>query len=238
LIAGVATVVEAVRPEVRVVGVEPANAAGFTAALRAGKPVDIALKPTLADGLAVGRVGEVAFAQAAPLVDRVVTVDEAALALAVLRLAELEKSVVEGAGAAPLAACMASKLPELANRRTVLLLTGGNIDLKVLNRVIEKGLVADGRLCRFTAVISDRPGGLARLAQIIAQAGASIQDIAHERAFSGPDVTAAHVSCTVETVDREHEARLYDLLRQNSIDVLPLTPLPNATPPTAPSRGA
>jgi threonine dehydratase len=232
LIAGLAVAVKAVRPDVRILGVEPEHAASFTAALRAGKPVEIALQPTLADGLAVGCVGEAAFALAAPLVDRVVTVSEAVLALAVLRLAELEKSVVEGAGAAPLAACMAGSLPEIANRRAVLLLTGGNIDPKMLSRVIENGLVADGRLCRFTAVVSDRPGGLARLTHIIAQTGASIQDIAHERAFCGPDVTAAHVSCTVETVDREHEARLYDALRQGGIEVLPLTPPPAAPPST------
>src|SRR6185436_15574809 len=121
-----------------------------------------------------------------------------------LRLVELEKSVVEGAGAAPLAACMAHKAPQLADKRVVLVLGGGNIDPILLSRVIEKGLVLDGRLCRFTAVVSDRPGGLAKLAQLIAQTGASIKEVAHDRAFSGPDVTAVNVLCAVETADREH----------------------------------
>ena len=142
-------------------------------------------------------------------VDRVVTVNEEELSLAVLRLAELEKSIVEGAGAAPLAACMHGHLPELAGKRVVILLCGGNIDLNVLDRVIERGLVADGRLCRFTAIISDRPGGMAKLAQLIADTGASIKDLEHDRAFSGADVTAVNVLCTVETADRQHIAELY-----------------------------
>ncbi len=183
--------------------------------------------PTLADGLAVGRVGELPFEIARTRVDRLVTVSEEELSLAVLRLVELEKSVVEGAGAAALAACMAGKLPELAGRRSVLILSGGNIDPVILGRVIDKGLVADGRLCRFTAVVSDRPGGLARLAQRIAQTGASIKDIAHDRAFSGSDVTAVNVLCTVETSDRDHIHRLYKVLADEGISVLPAAPGPN-----------
>ncbi|HTU27555.1 MAG TPA: threonine ammonia-lyase [Pirellulales bacterium] len=221
LIAGVSLAVKSLRPEVLVVGVEAARAPSFTAALAAGQPVDSPVQPTLADGLAVGRVGQLAFEISRPRVDRVVTVSEEELSLAVLRLVELEKSVVEGAGAAALAAVMAGKLPLLAGKRTVLILSGGNIDPMILSRVIEKGLVADGRLCRFTAVISDRPGGLAHLAQLIAQTGASVKDVAHDRAFSGPDVAAAHVLCTVETADREHIARLYRLLADEGIEIVP-----------------
>ncbi len=116
---------------------------------------------------------------------------------------------------------MAGKLPEVAGRRTVLILSGGNIDPVILGRVIDKGLVADGRLCRFTAAISDRPGGLARLTQLIAQTGASIKDIAHDRAFSGSDVTAVHVLCTVETADRDHIRRLFELLAREGIPLVP-----------------
>ncbi|HEX3997113.1 MAG TPA: threonine ammonia-lyase [Pirellulales bacterium] len=214
LAAGVAVAVKALRPAVQIFGVEPEQMPTFSAALAAGHPVDIPLRPTLADGLAVGRVGERAFALAAPLIERVVTVGEEQFSLAILRLAELEKSVVEGAGGAALAACLAGKLPELAGRRTVLVLTGGNIDLAVLGRVIEHGLVVDGRLCRFTVTISDRPGGLARLAEQIAAAGASVKEIAHDRAFCGPDVSAVSVLCTVETADRQHIVELYRQLRK------------------------
>jgi len=220
MIAGIALAVKSLRPEVQIIGVEPLRAAGFTAALAAGHPVDAPLEPTLADGLAVGKVGDRAFALAAPRVDKVVDVEEESISLAVLRLVELEKSVVEGAAAAALAATMTGKLPELAGRRVALILSGGNIDPMVLSRVIEKGLVADGRLCRFTAVISDRPGGLARLAQLIAQAGASIKEVTHDRAFSGPDVSAVHVLCAIETADREHQREVLEHLQREGIKLV------------------
>ena len=131
------------------------------------------------------------------------TVDEATIALAILRLIELEKSVVEGAGAAPLAAFLAGKLDMLEGKRVVLVLAGGNIDSSALGRIIDVGLVADGRLCRFTVTISDRPGGLARLAEIIAAAGASIKEIVHDRAFAGPDLSAVRVVCVAETTGHD-----------------------------------
>ena len=168
LIAGIGTVVTARRPDVRVIGVEPVRAACLTAALDAGHPVPVRLSPTLADGLAVAQLGARPYEILKRVVDEVVTVDEGAIALAVLRLIELEKSVVEGAGAAPLAAFLAGKLGALAGRKVVLVLCGGNIDLTMLDRVIEVGLFADGRLSRFTVSISERPGGLARLAEVIA----------------------------------------------------------------------
>ena len=221
LLAGVAAAVKPLHPEVKIIGVEPTHAACFSAALQAGEPVDCPTRPTLADGLAVRRAGTFAFAVARPLVDRVVTVDEDHLALAVLRLLELEKSVVEGAGAAPLAACLAGMVPELAGRRVVLILSGGNIDPTILSRVIEKGLVADGRLCRFTAVISDRPGGLADLASLIASTGASIEDVTHDRAFSGSDVSAVHAVCTLQTCDRNQIRRIFTLLQEKNIAFFP-----------------
>ena len=221
LAAGVSVAVKSLRPDVKIFGVEADQMPTFTAALAAGHPVDIPLRPTLADGLAVGRIGERSFALAAPLIERVVTVSEEQFSLAILRLAELEKSVVEGAAAAPLAACMAGRLPELAGRTVVLVLTGGNIDMAVLGRVIEHGLVIDGRLCRFTATISDRPGGLARLAQQIAVAGASVKEITHDRAFCGPDVSAVSVLCTVETADHQHIAELYRQLREAGFEIVP-----------------
>jgi len=221
LVAGVALAVKSLMPQVKIIGVESQRAAGFTAALASGQPVKISLQPTIADGLAVGRVGELAFSIAAPRVDRVVTVSEEELALAMLRLVELEKSVVEGAGAAPLAACMTGKLPELNGKATVLVLSGGNVDPLLLSHVIEKALVSDGRLYRFTAVVRDRPGGLAGLVQRIASTGASIQEITHDRTFSGPDVASVHVRCTVETTDRQHVRTLCESLVAAGIEVLP-----------------
>lgn len=204
LVAGLAVAVKSLRPGVEIVGVESVATASFTAAKKAGRPVTIPRAPTLADGLAVLRVGERAFALARDRVDRVVRVREDAIALAILRLVELEKTVVEGAAAAPLAAFLDGKLADLRGKKVVLLVCGGNIDPSTLSRLIEKGLVRDGRLARFTVIISDRPGGLAALASVLARTGASIRDIAHDRAFSGPDVSAVRCSCTIETRDRAH----------------------------------
>ena len=218
LLAGVSLAVKTLQPKAKIVAVEAENVASFSAALEAGKPTKVAMHPTLADGLAIPQVGTNAFQIARPLVDLAVTVTEEQIALAILRLVELEKSVVEGAAATPLAACMSGKLKELAGKRVVLLLCGGNIDPNVLSRVIESGLVADGRLCRFTAVISDRPGGLADLAAQIASAGASIKQVVHDRAFASSDVSAVSVLCTVETRNHQHLAQLRAQLKSHGVE--------------------
>jgi threonine dehydratase len=217
LIAGVSLAVKTLRPNAKIIALEAENVASFSAALEAGKPTKIAIHPTLADGLAIPQVGSNAFQIAKPLVDLAVTVTEEEIALAILRLVELEKSVVEGAAATPLAACMSGRLRELAGKRVVLLLCGGNIDPNVLSRVIERGLVADGRLGRFTAVISDRPGGLADLAAQIASTGASIKQVVHDRAFASPDISAVNVLCTVETRNHQHLAELRALLKSRGV---------------------
>jgi len=224
LLAGVATAAKALRPDIKIIAVEPAAAPSLSASLAAGRPVQVAIRPTLADGLAVGKVGETSFAIAAPLIDRVVTVGEELLSLAVLRLLELEKTVVEGAGAAALAALLQpvpEGLPELRGKKVVLLLCGGNIDLSILERVIDHGLAADGRRWRFTTQVSDRPGGIAKLTACIAAAGASVQEIVHDRAFSGPDVFSTSVEVTVETADRDHVAALASRLETEGFVVKP-----------------
>jgi threonine dehydratase len=219
LLAGVSLAVKSLRPDTKIVAVEAQNVASFSAALEAGRPTKITMRPTLADGLAIPEVGANAFQIARPLVDLTVTVTEEEIALAILRLVELEKSVVEGAAATPLAACMSGRLKELAGERVVLLLCGGNIDPNVLSRVIERGLVADGRLGRFTAVISDRPGGLADLAAQIASTGASVKQVVHDRAFASPDVSAVNVLCTVETRNHQHLAELRALLKSRGVEI-------------------
>ena len=221
LIAGISLAVKTVQPKVKIIAVEAENVASFSAALKAGRPTPIDLQPTLADGLAIPEVGANGFAIARENVDRTVIVTEEQIAMSILRIVELEKGVVEGAGATPLAACLSGQLNEFAGKRAVLLFSGGNIDPNVLSRVIERGLVADGRLCRFTAVISDRPGGLADLASEIAACGASIKQVVHERAFASSDVSAVRVVCTVETRDHAHLAHLLAQLRNRGIDTQP-----------------
>lgn len=214
LLAGVALAVKSVRPKVKVIGVESTATGNLTAALKARKPVVVPRRATLADGLATLTVGANSFSILRQHVDRVVRVTEEQIAVGILRMIEMEKIVVEGAAATPLAAMMSGQLPELAGKNVVLVACGGNIDPAILSRVIEKGLVSDGRITRFTVTISDRPGGLAALARVIAQSGASVKDIEHDRAFSGPDVHAVNAVCTVETRDQAHVRALHRALRE------------------------
>ncbi len=220
LFAGIALAVKTLRPNVKLIGVEAEGATCFSEAMTAGKPVRSETRATLADGLAVPDAGSNAFKIAQPFMDRMVTVNEDEIALAILRIVELEKLVVEGAGAVGLAALLAGKLPELKGLRVILPFCGGNIDPVILSRVIEKGLVADGRVARFLAVISDRPGGLASLTRLLAEAGASVQQIEHDRAFAGGDVFAVRVLCTIETRGREHLEEIFTRLTREGIRVV------------------
>ncbi len=220
LLAGVALAVKSIRPRVKVIGVESTATGNLTAAFKARKPVVVPRRATLADGLATLTVGANSFSILRQHVDRVVRVTEEQIAVGILRMIEMEKIVVEGAAATPLAAMMSGQLPELAGKNVVLVACGGNIDPAILSRVIEKGLVSDGRITRFTVTISDRPGGLAALARVIAQSGASVKDIEHDRAFSGPDVHAVNAVCTVETRDQAHVRALHRALRAAGFPVV------------------
>ncbi len=217
LIAGVSRAIKAIRPQTRIIGVEPANAPTLQASLKAGKVTRIETRPTLADGLAVAEIGTLCFEIARELVDDLVMVDEAQIAMSILRLLEHEKMVVEGAGAVPLAAAMGKTLG-LEGKKVVLILCGGNIDVTMLSKVIERGLAADGRLCRFNTNISDRPGGLAKIAVLIANAGASVKDINHDRNFGPADIANVSVDIVLETRDFDHIAEIKATLSNAGIE--------------------
>src|SRR5688572_22757578 len=203
LIAGVGLAVKSLRPQARVIGVEPNNAPTMRESLKAGRVMRIDTKPTLADGLAIAEVGKLCFDIARNVIDELVMVDEVQVATSVLRLLELEKTVVEGAGAVPLAAAMTRSLG-LEGKKIVLCLCGGNIDVSLISRVIERGLAADGRLCRVVAQMSDRPGSLARLAAVLAETGASVKEVYHDRHFGPADVGTVAIACVLETRDFGH----------------------------------
>ena len=203
LIAGIGAAIKACKPAVRIIGVESERAPTFHESLKRGQPTRIATRATLADGLAVSQVGEICFAVAREVVDQVVLVDEGEIASAVLRLLELEKMVVEGSAAVSLAAVTGRDLG-LKGKRIVLVLCGGNIDVTVLARIIERGLARDGRLCRVRAEISDRPGSLVTLLALVASTGASIKDVTHDRSFASADVALTGVALVLETRDRAH----------------------------------
>jgi threonine dehydratase len=217
LIAGLALAVKTLKPSVEVIGVEPEYCSSYLAACAAGEPVQIDMGDTLGDGLAVPKVGGNAFLLAREHVDQVVTVNEQDIALAILRLVEIEKGVVEGAGAAPLAAMIAGKLGHLEGKKVVLVLCGGNIDPSILGRVINYGLRCDWRLVRFRTVISDRPGGLEKLTHEIAAMKASVKQISHERTFGTPNFSKVTVSCICETRDKSHADALIAHLTQSGM---------------------
>ncbi len=201
LIGGVALAIKSHRPSVRVIGVQAAALAAMRGALEARARVTLPAASSIADGIAVRQVGEQTLALAQKYVDEIVTVDEEELANAILLLLEIEKTVVEGAGAAPLAALLNRPL-DLAGRNVVLVLSGGNIDVTVISRIIERGLVKDGRLVRLGVLLHDRPGALARLTALIAQERANIVHIEHDRAFAHGEIGETQVELTLETSGR------------------------------------
>ncbi|KAI6183648.1 Threonine ammonia-lyase [Aphelenchoides bicaudatus] len=221
LIAGIALAVKTLKPEVQIIGVESEACASFQNSLK-GTDHPIFAESSLADGLAVPTVGVNAVFMARGIIDELITVCEESIALAILRLLEMEKSVVEGAGAVGLAALLSGKVASFERKAVsvvVNILTGGNIDSTVLGRTIERGLAVDGRLVKFDIVVSDRPGGIAELATRISETGASIKDIFHERAWLAANVFEVRVRIVVETRDREHADELYHKLSEKYTSV-------------------
>lgn len=208
LIAGIAVAIKARRPDVRVVGVEANAIPAMQRSLEAGRSVVLPAAPTIADGIAVRQVGDLTLALARKYVDEIVTVSEEEIANAILLLLEIEKTVVEGAGAAPLAALLNRRLG-LQGACVVLVLSGGNIDVTMLSRIIDRGLVKDGRLVRLGVLLRDRPGALARLTSLIAEERANILHIEHDRAFSrGATIDETEVELTLETSGRDQIEQL------------------------------
>ncbi len=198
LVAGIAVAVKALRPDVRVVGVQAAGAASFGPSLAAGGPVPLASMVTMADGIAVGCPGEVTFPLVRDLVDDVVTVDDDALSRALLLLLERAKMVVEPAGAAGVAALM--EAPRSFAPPVVVVVSGGNIDPLLLSKVIRHGLVAAGRFLALKVRVPDRPGELARMLGVLGDAGANVLEVEHLR--TGPDLHLEEVEIEIELETR------------------------------------
>jgi threonine dehydratase len=207
LLAGLCIALKHHRPTLEIIGVEAAHAPTLTAALAAGEPTTVSVEPGLADGLAVARIGKHCFPTIREHVASVERVEEAEIAAALVRLMEVEKAVVEGAGAVGLAWLL--RRPErLRGRRVGVVLSGGNIDLNVAARVIERGLASAGRLCRVTIELSDHPGALARLLALVADTEANLIQVDHDRNFAPADVTRVSVSLVLETRDASHIERV------------------------------
>jgi threonine dehydratase len=207
LIAGVALALKTLMPKIGIIGVQAEAVPSMKAALANGAPAQIPPATTIADGIAVRAVGATPFELVKSYVDEIVTVSEREIANAVLLLLEIEKTVAEGAAAVPLAALINRKIP-LANKNVGLIVSGGNIDMNLISRIIETGLIQDGRLGRFSIVISDRPGSLARLAQRVADLGANILQISHSRGFGEMAIGETEVELILETAGADHIERI------------------------------
>ncbi len=211
LIGGLACAIKETNPKIKVIGVQTSRLPSMVAALAEGRPVTLPASRTIADGIAVRRVGERTLPLVARYVDDIVVVDEEEIANAILYLLEREKTVAEGAGAAAVAA-LAQKKIALQGKKVALVVSGGNIDVNFLARIIERGLVKDGRLVRFRVRIRDFPGALHGLTGVIAAHHANILSIAHDRAYFGVLLGETSVDVTLETRGTEHIEELASAL--------------------------
>jgi threonine dehydratase len=213
LISGVACALKESNPKIRVIGVEPEKLPSMLRAREAGAPVTLKAEATIADGIAVRRAGELTLPLVSRYVDEIVTVDDEEIASAILILLEKEKTLAEGAGAAALAALLQSKT-NLRHRRTVVLVSGGNIDVTLLAKIIERGLVKDGRLLRLRVHLQDRPGALLGLTQILARERANIVETVHNRSYYGVSLGETVIDVTLETRGTAHIAAISHALRE------------------------
>jgi len=203
LISGVTAVVKRRRPDVRVIGVQSIHAPSAFYSFKRGRVVEVKVKPTLADGIALRRVGEITFPLIKKGVDEMIAVGEDEIASAILMLMERKRIVAEGAGATPLAALLSKRWKTKA-KRIVLLISGGNIDFHLLDRILEKGLAQTGRLVRMSILLRDVPGALRKLTALVAQYRANILHIIHERAAKDIPIGFSKVILMLETRGPDH----------------------------------
>ena len=212
LIAGIAVAIKEIKPAVRIVGVQTERLPSMLAARKAGKPVTLEPAITIADGIAVRHAGELTSALVNNYVDELVVVDEEEIANAILILLEREKTVAEGAGAVAMAALLQHKTA-LAGKHTIAILSGGNIDITLISRIIERGMVKDGRLVRLRIRLLDKPGSLQEVAGVIAATRANIVELLHDRAYYGVDLGSTVIDVTLETRGPEQVEALLRALK-------------------------
>ncbi len=203
LISGVACALKESNPAIRVVGVQTERLPSMLRAIEHGGPVTLPAEATIADGIAVRRAGDLTLPQVERFVDEIVTVDEEEIANAILVLLEREKTLAEGAGAVALAALLQNKT-SLRGERTAVLVCGGNIDVSLLARIIERGLVKDGRRVRIRVHLADRPGALHQLTKILSEQRANIVETLHNRAYYGVNLGDTVIDITLETRGAAH----------------------------------
>jgi threonine dehydratase len=220
IISGIALAIKETRPEVRIIGVESAVLPAALRAREAGRPVVIPPAETIAEGIAVRKIGETTFGHIERYVDELVTVSEEEIAAGVLLLLEREKTVAEAACATTVAAVVNGHIAGLRGKNVVMVLSGGNIDVTLMARIIERGLVQDGRRAHLRVRVKDRPGTLAALTALLADTGANVQKLDHNRAMADLWVTEAEIDLTLETRGRPHVGEIVARLTAAGYEVL------------------
>lgn len=218
LISGVAYTIKQLKPDCKVIGVQAATVPSMYESWKAGKIVTVPDGNTIADGIHVLTPGSLTFELVEKYVDEVVTVSEDEICAAILTLLEKSKTVAEGAGATPVAACLYNKVD--MSKKTVCVVSGGNVDVTTLNRIITKGMIKTGRIVEVQTKVSDKPGQLNRLLQLIAENGANIMSIVHKREDKAADVNTCVVSLVLETRNEEHVKKLHDAMTAAGYELL------------------
>ena len=219
LIAGVAYTHKMLNPKVKVYGVQATGAPSMANSLRDGKIEELPSVSTIADGIAVKKPGALTYELCSKYVDEIVTVSDDEISAAILALMEQHKLVTEGAGAVSVAAAMFGKV-DLKGKRAVCLLSGGNIDVTILSRVIQRGLLMSGRTCQMTIELLDKPGQLLAVSRVIAELGGNVIEVHHEHARGGSDVNGCYLRVTMETRNFEHIAEIRRALAAKGLHVL------------------
>ena len=219
LIAGIAYTIKTLNPHVKVYGVEAVGAPSMKNSLEHGVMEELSSVATIADGIAVKKPGELTYELCRQYVDEIVTVSDEEISAAILALMEQHKLVTEGAGAVAVAAAMFGKV-DLTGKKTVCLLSGGNIDVTILSRVIKRGLLMSGRSCQMLIELQDKPGQLKNVSRIIADLGGNVISVHHERANEGLDVNGCYLRIVLETRNYEHIESIRNALKDFGFKLL------------------
>lgn len=219
LISGVAYTIKTLNPNVKVYGVQAKGAPSMKNALEHGKVETLAQVSTIADGIAVKQPGDLTYELCRQYVDEIVTVSDDEISAAILALMEGPKLVTEGAGAVAVAAAMFGKV-DLKGKKAVCVLSGGNIDVTILSRVIKRGLLMSGRSCQLTIELMDKPGQLKNVSRIIADLGGNVTSVHHERANEGSDVNGCYLRIVLETRNYQHIEAIRNALKENGFKLV------------------
>ena len=220
LVAGVAYAAKSLNPKIKVYGVQSTGAPSMLNSIHDGNRETLPSVSTIADGIAVKCPGSITFDLCSKYVDDIVSVTDDQVSTAILTLIEKQKMIAEGAGAVSLAAVMFNKIPDFKGKKVCCIISGGNIDVTILSRVINRGLLTSGRCCNITVELIDRPGQLVEILSIVAKCGANVTSVLHERSDEGSAVNGCYVKLDIETRNFEHIKEIKNELKTNGFKLI------------------